>query len=703
MTTDAPTPNASMPPDSGAMPFRGHLVELRGRMLNAAIGVTIGFFIAWGYHVELYEFISSPVRSAMADNALFTVRAIEITESIAVYVKIALIGGLFIASPWVWYQVWAFIAPGLLKEERRFVLPVVSASVIFFVAGAAFCYLVVLPFMTDFLIAMTIQGNGVELEPTLKNVVSYSLWLLLAFGLVFELPIFMYFLAVMGLVNAKGLLAFYRYWVVIAFIIGALLTPTPDPINQLLMSGPLVVLYGVGVGVAWIVEQDANSGSRLSWRAASVLVMLLTASALVGGVRLHDMAERRPIDDIPVDALQVVGVRMGSLGRALQLADDRGKHALGPMAAAVALGGRPDKTATLWLARFSDGAAVVMKRDGALAQVRKKGRAHMVSEVDYAGGRSFVVRLEGADALWRVAAPDDKTLWIGADAAVGRLASVRAGRKAAIGSDERLSMRMMALRATAPLFSLSADKLGVKGWLPSGALAGEVDLVTATVSPKVDKLTMTYTCRGPDSASGLRNRLSVWAADNRKEAKPRSPEFDELRGALAALADLVHQGTSLSVRANSPDHLAPAWRELGAAAAELKVKFEEKDTSAAGQSDKRPPLQSMLTKTAVLTAKEDGSTVTWTIEDSQSPARLVDAILAPSEAGIVAELPIEEKGNKAADGGDDPNPGHTEPEVDAGAAEEGGKPASEKAPSGRGNTAEDSALRANPRAIKRGE
>ena len=255
--------------EQGAMPFRAHLSELRGRLLRATIAIALGFFVAWSFHIELYEWLSGPVRSAMADNGLFAIKALQITESISVYVKLSLVGGIFLSSPFIFYQVWAFVAPGMLRSERRMIVPVVAASVLFFTAGAAFCYSVVLPFMTDFLIKLTVEAQGMSLEPTLQSTVAYSLWLLLAFGLVFELPVFMYFLSALGLVTASGLLAFYRYWVVIAFVIGAILTPTPDPLNQMLMSGPLVVLYGLGTAVAWLVERDRAEGGRLPWRGAA--------------------------------------------------------------------------------------------------------------------------------------------------------------------------------------------------------------------------------------------------------------------------------------------------------------------------------------------------------------------------------------------------------------------------------------------------
>ncbi|MBI5608816.1 MAG: twin-arginine translocase subunit TatC, partial [Deltaproteobacteria bacterium] len=245
--------------EQGTMSLREHLIELRTRVVRSAIAVIAAFFVAWSFRIDLYDWLSQPIRDAMANNNLFAIKALQITESIEVYMKLSLVGGLFLASPWVFYQIWAFVAPGLLAKEKRLIVPVLSGSVACFVMGAAFCYLVVLPFMTDFLIRMTTEAPGLTLEPTLASTVSFATLMLVAFGAVFELPLFMYVLAAVGLVSAKGFLGFFRYWVVIAFIIGAVLTPTPDPINQTLMSAPLVLLYGVGIGIAWFVQRDPEA------------------------------------------------------------------------------------------------------------------------------------------------------------------------------------------------------------------------------------------------------------------------------------------------------------------------------------------------------------------------------------------------------------------------------------------------------------
>lgn len=621
------------------MAFRDHLIELRRRMLYAALGVGVAFFAAWAFHLELYTFISSPVRGAMADNGLFAVRAMQITESISVYIKIALLGGFFLASPWVFYQVWAFIAPGLLNNERRFVGPVVTGSVMFFVAGAAFCYLIVLPFMTDFLIKMTVEGPDVSLVPTLQNVVSYSLWLLLAFGLVFQLPVFMYFLSAMQIVTARGLLAFYRYWVVISFIIGAILTPTPDPVNQALMSGPLVLLYGVGVGIAWVVERDREAGTRWSWRGATALALVLCTTVLLGGTQLVGMTDRRVVDDLPLTANQLVAVRAGSLPRLMQQAGNDGKKALGPLAVALDLGGRPLSKATLWLVRFKDGAAAAMPLKNSRAAVRKLSRKHMASEVDYAGGKSVLITLPDSDARWRVVAPDNKTLWVGHDAAVGKLAATRRGQLLGLGADAKLADVVDILRSQGPLFALSRTKDGIAGWLPAGALAGTVNVATAVVPPKGKGVSWQFECRGPEAASALRNRIDAWAADTRAGSAPEPKASDtntKLREQIGKLAELLSKTTTAIIRTQATDDQTMSMlREAAAGAEEIRKAVTEPPEVA--KAEFATALQRAISADAVVTAADDGPDLRWQLEVAAHHA--IDVLFAPSSAGIRYKLP----------------------------------------------------------------
>ena len=275
------------------MTFREHLGELRKRLVRIAAILLVGFVIGWEFRKEIFEFLSGPITEALADNGIYHYQAINVTESIIVYLKSVFLFALVVFSPFVFYQVWAFVGPGLLKKEKDFVLPLTVFSVIFFLIGGAFAYQVIVPFVTDFLTRMTIEDGAVELLVTMQNAFSTSFVFLLMFGLVFELPLIIYFLALFGAVTPKSLIKFYRYFIVLSFILAALLTP-PDPISQALMAIPLNVLYGFGVLVAWVVvrtreriEASGDEGRRVGAESIRMLgaglMLILVATGLVIG------------------------------------------------------------------------------------------------------------------------------------------------------------------------------------------------------------------------------------------------------------------------------------------------------------------------------------------------------------------------------------------------------------------------------------
>ncbi len=637
------------PPDEQAapatMPFRAHLVELRGRLLRATIAIALGFFVAWTIHVELYEWLSGPVRSAMADNGLFAIKALQITESISVYVKLSLVGGVFLASPYVFYQVWAFVAPGLVASERRIMVPVVGASVTFFAAGAAFCYAVVLPFMTDFLIKLTVEAQGMTLEPTLQSTVAYSMWLLLAFGLVFELPVFMYFLSALGLVTARGLLAFYRYWVVIAFVVGAILTPTPDPLNQMLMSGPLVILYGLGTIVAWLVERDRSSESGLPIRGAAVLLVLLVAAGWYASETLTGVRHRQPIEDVPREVTQLVGIHRGSIPRLRQQATGaHSKSALGVLELYDQLGAGELAGTTVWLARFPDGVALIARHDKADTIPPQVAAKRRVSQVTYAGGPSALFTFKGDRRHWRVAAPQPNVLWLGNDAALARLAQVREGSAPALVEDIRVAELLEPLRASGPLFALTLSQGGRVGWLPQGALADTVELVTASLEKGGKQLVVTYRCRGADNARSLRDRLQVWTAEVRDESGQKpvgSARMQQVSDRLAKLATSMARLADATARLlpdGSPDQVASlkASHDSMLIARELRGHVPDKPRS-------KGPLANLVLPPSVVDAHADLADVRWRAETAT--ATLIDALFAPSRAGFdVSLLPARKPG-----------------------------------------------------------
>ena len=238
-----PTPEEESGPEG--MPFMAHLEELRKRFIWAIIAVAVGFVLAYNFKEEIYGFLSQPLKSVLPPGAslIFTSPA----EAFLTYLKVAFLAGLIAASPVVFYQLWRFISPGLYKHEKRLVWPFVVLSSGLFMGGAVFCYTVVFPYAFTFFMSFTSD----KIVPMIKlsEYLSFSAVLLVAFGLVFEMPLVLVFLGRIGVVNQRFLRKNRKYAVLIIFIAAAFFTP-PDVISQLLMAGPLLVLYEISI---WLV------------------------------------------------------------------------------------------------------------------------------------------------------------------------------------------------------------------------------------------------------------------------------------------------------------------------------------------------------------------------------------------------------------------------------------------------------------------
>jgi sec-independent protein translocase protein TatC len=231
--------------------LRPHLVELRKRLGLSVLSVFIAFIIAFVFHEAILEWITAPLNEALAQVAHLSKKAAEgmvtthqVGGAFFVAIKVSFFAGLLGALPYILYQIWLFIAPGLYNNEKKMVIPfVVGGSMMFFV-GVMFAYYVVTPFGFQFLITF-----GSFLYTPLINIedyVGFFTKIMMGFGIAFELPVFAYFLALLGLVTDKTLKDFFRYAVLIIFVLAALLTP-PDILTQLLMAAPLIVLYGVSI------------------------------------------------------------------------------------------------------------------------------------------------------------------------------------------------------------------------------------------------------------------------------------------------------------------------------------------------------------------------------------------------------------------------------------------------------------------------
>jgi len=230
------------------LPLTAHLEELRTRLIRSLIALGVGFVVCYQFVEPLMDWLTAPVKQ-------FEVGKVQIigtglAEAFFTKLKVAFFAGIFLASPMILYQLWQFIAPGLYEHEKRYVKPFVFFGTFFFVSGAYFCYRFVFPTAFGFFIA---EYASVSIEPFLKisEYLSFASRMLLAFGAVFELPVFTFFLSRIGLVNHKMMLSTWRYAIVVIFIVAAVLTPGPDAASQFLMATPLCVLYGISIGVAY--------------------------------------------------------------------------------------------------------------------------------------------------------------------------------------------------------------------------------------------------------------------------------------------------------------------------------------------------------------------------------------------------------------------------------------------------------------------
>lgn len=251
--------------EDGRMPFFAHLVELRNRLRNAAICFVGGVIVSWFFSKEIYAWLRGPLDKAWKNHPELgehTQMAFgSIVEPFWVYMSVSLWAGVFVASPFIFHQLWKFVAPGLYKRERRYAVSFGVISAGFFVCGALFCYY----FVLDNLFSFLLDYADKTYTPVLfmRDYFDLTKNMMLAFGAVFELPILVYFLAVAGVVTPGSLWRFNRWFVVLAFIIGAVLTPSPDVVSQVLMALPMIVLYNASILVSFlVVRKRARAAAR---------------------------------------------------------------------------------------------------------------------------------------------------------------------------------------------------------------------------------------------------------------------------------------------------------------------------------------------------------------------------------------------------------------------------------------------------------
>jgi sec-independent protein translocase protein TatC len=239
-----------------------HLEELRKRLIHSALYLIVAFFVAYAFRVRIYAFMQAPITDALRahhlDTQLVYLNPVDIFN---LYIKISLMAGAILASPLILYEVWLFISPGLYKREKRYVVPFMAATIGLFLAGAFFGYRYVYPGALNFLI-----GYSSAFKPmvTVGEYTELFLTVILGLGITFELPIVIFFLALFGLVSARFLWKNVRYAILIIFVIAAIITPTPDILTMCVFAAPMLALYSISIGVAYMVHPSRRKRLRES-------------------------------------------------------------------------------------------------------------------------------------------------------------------------------------------------------------------------------------------------------------------------------------------------------------------------------------------------------------------------------------------------------------------------------------------------------
>ncbi|HYP87094.1 MAG TPA: twin-arginine translocase subunit TatC [Polyangiaceae bacterium] len=253
-------------PEDGSMTLWEHLEELRGRIVRMAAAFLIGAGICWYFKENIMAWVTKPYLEAWVRGGHSGPPSLHFGSPAALfiaYIRLAALSGLVFALPIILYQVWAFIAPGLYAREKKFAIPFVVSSVGLFLAGGYFGWAVAFPAAFDFLINFKedLPNGGLRIEATVMvgDYIEFVTRMFIAFGATAELPILSVFLTVAGLITHRHLIKFFRYFIVVAFIISAVLTP-PDPMSQILMAVPLIALYGVSIVVSWAITVSRERG-----------------------------------------------------------------------------------------------------------------------------------------------------------------------------------------------------------------------------------------------------------------------------------------------------------------------------------------------------------------------------------------------------------------------------------------------------------
>ena len=246
------------------MTFLEHLADLRKRLFYSFIAIVIGVVPAWIFSKDLFNILAIPVYKYLPEGEKLAF--IKLTDPFMLYIKVSFLTSLFFMSPFIFYQFWLFVAPGLYRKEKKYVIPFVLFTSVFFIAGALFGFFVVFPWAVRFFLTM---GSEFQAMITVDKYFSLVLRVHLGIALVFELPTLTFFLARMGIITAKWMISKFKYAVLAVFVIAAIITPTPDMVTQSIIAVPMLALYGLSILIALVFsrrkeKEEKNSNDSLA-------------------------------------------------------------------------------------------------------------------------------------------------------------------------------------------------------------------------------------------------------------------------------------------------------------------------------------------------------------------------------------------------------------------------------------------------------
>jgi sec-independent protein translocase protein TatC len=292
------TPPPPDPPDPGnedeggmlRMSFLEHLEELRSRIIKMVVGILVAFMVSLIFCPELWRLIAQPAVEALTHLGIKppTLKAITPMEQFnVIYVKLPILCAIFMASPWILYQVWAFISPGLYKRERRYAAPFILCSAGLFITGGAFAYFIAFRFALTFLLGIGI-GNYVDPMVSISEYFDLFVNVTLGVALVFEMPVIIFFLTLLRIVSPRFLVAHSRYAILGIFILAAIVTPTPDAFNMLLFATPMCLLFYVGIFAGYLLVLK-REGRRFPWSKVLTVggIVLVVLGALIYFAAVH--------------------------------------------------------------------------------------------------------------------------------------------------------------------------------------------------------------------------------------------------------------------------------------------------------------------------------------------------------------------------------------------------------------------------------